>query len=117
MAKSTRPGLRRKFHAGRPVSHHHHSHSDAPPLASQIEFPESGWIRAVNQGERFLSEGWRFADWHQFDRMSLRRLLFVTEAERIKGIFITNEGVFAYNAVAGEVKEYRLTRRKRVGSS
>lgn len=91
-----------------PVSHHHHSHGDAPPLASQIEFPESGWIHAVNQGERFLSEGWRFADWHQFDRTSLRRLLFVTEAERIKGIFITNEGVFAYNAVAGEVKEYSL---------
>ena len=90
-----------------PSGHHHH-HGDAPPLASQIAFPESGWISAVNQGERFLSEGWRFADWHQFDRAALRRLLFVTEAERIKGIFLTNDGVFAYNAVAGEVKEYSL---------
>ncbi len=41
--------------------HHHHHHSQSKPLVSEQDLPESGFLKAENEGEGFQSVGWRFS--------------------------------------------------------
>lgn len=94
-------------------SHHHHhgehgdqqnSVEDLPPVA----IPEAGFVCIDNQGEGFVSRGWVFSpDW-VFDARRLYNLLVEVDAERIKGLFITEDGIKAFNKADGVVTEYEL---------
>ena len=56
-------------------AHGHHHHKQDKPLASELPMPESGMIKASNQGEGFESVGWRFSPEKQFDHQRLRSFL------------------------------------------
>ncbi|UPW19860.1 GTP-binding protein [Agarivorans sp. TSD2052] len=86
--------------------HHHHGHKKA--LASELPIPESGYLKASNQGEGFNSIGWRFAPTKVFDRKKLRALLLSLKVERIKAVFITSSGVFGYNYTSDGLSEAEL---------
>ncbi|GAL11972.1 putative metal chaperone [Vibrio astriarenae] len=73
-------------------SHHHHHHHTSKPLASELPIPPCGYIKAVNSGEGFESVGWRFAPNKVFSRQKLIELLVTIEAERLKAVFITQDG-------------------------
>lgn len=89
-------------------SHHHHHHHTSKPLASELPIPPCGYIKAVNSGEGFESVGWRFAPNKVFSRQKLIELLVTIEAERLKAVFITQDGVFGYNMTSDELQEGEL---------
>ena len=91
-------------------SHHHdHEHDEQTrPLASEQALPETGYLKAVNQGEGFKSVGWRFSPDKIFDRHALLTLLLSINAERLKAVFITADGIFGYNATDDGLQEYAL---------
>lgn len=71
--------------------------------------PEQGFIKASNSGEGFHSVGWRFAGSRIFDRNKLFTLLSGIDATRIKGVFLTNEGCYGYNATPDSLTEVPLS--------
>ncbi|MFA0154368.1 GTP-binding protein, partial [Vibrio sp. 10N.261.46.C10] len=77
-------------------------------LASELPMPESGMIKASNQGEGFESIGWRFAADKVFDRQQLLKVLVELEAERMKAVFITQSGIFGYNLTEDGLTECEL---------
>ncbi len=88
--------------------HHHHHHHDKKPLASELPMPESGMINASNSGEGFQSEGWRFSADKVFSRQKLVPLMLEIQAERMKAVFITQDGIFGYNLTPDGLTEAEL---------
>ncbi|MFS1906347.1 CobW family GTP-binding protein [Vibrio lentus] len=88
--------------------HHHHDHKQDKPLASELPMPESGMIKASNQGEGFESVGWRFSADKLFDRQQLLEVLVGLKAERMKAVFITQSGIFGYNLTEDGLTECEL---------
>ncbi|MEM7467358.1 MAG: GTP-binding protein [Pseudomonadota bacterium] len=83
---------------------------DNDTFAEQQEsaIPACGWLSDVNSGEGFESSGWRFApDWI-FSRKKVIDFLRGLKADRAKAVFITDEGIFAYNRSGGALKELEL---------
>ncbi|UAB72478.1 GTP-binding protein [Vibrio sp. SCSIO 43132] len=89
-----------------PPHHHHHDHSK--PLASELPIPESGVLKATNQGEGFHSVGWRFSPEKIFNRDTLLALLAGLNVERMKAVFITESGIFGYNMTSDGLAEAEL---------
>ncbi|WP_017092535.1 CobW family GTP-binding protein [Vibrio splendidus] len=88
--------------------HQHHAHKQEKPLASELPMPESGMIKATNQGEGFESVGWRFSAEKLFDHQRLRHFLVGLKAERMKAVFITQSGIFGYNLTEDGLTESEL---------
>lgn len=59
--------------------------------------PASGVRATHNEGEGYVSSGWRFAPERIFDYEQLRALLENVPAERIKGVAHTDQGAFTFN--------------------
>ncbi|MDF7809066.1 GTP-binding protein [Pontiellaceae bacterium B12219] len=90
------------------ASHRHHHHAHQKPSITEMPIPESGYIKAENQGEGFQSVGWRFTPHRVFDRSKLFSFFSGLNAERMKGVFITHKGVFGYNLTADGLTEMPL---------
>ncbi len=69
--------------------------ADREPDAPEI--PEKGYLCRANKGEGFHSRGWIFSHTWVFDELKLEALLNVIDTDRAKGVFITNNGVAAFN--------------------
>lgn len=87
---------------------HHHHPGEPKPLLSDLPLPECGYLKANNDGEGFQSVGWRFSPRHVFDYKQLYSILSGIRAERMKAVFITEKGVFAYNLTSDALMEFRL---------
>lgn len=89
---------------------HHHNASELPsgPSLSDMPLPDSGFLMAENEGDGFQSVGWRVTPERIFDRQRLQVFLSGLEAERMKGVFITESGIFSYNFAAGTLTETAL---------
>ena len=88
--------------------HSHHSHEPSKPLLSEAPLPEKGYLKANNHGEGFESVGWRFSPEFTFDRNKLFSFLSGIQAERMKAVFITEDGVFGYNLTSDALTEMEL---------
>ena len=90
--------------------HHHHHHSKGAEQDSLVNapLPESGYLKAVNQGEGFHSIGWRFDSRKIFNRQALFLFLSGVVAERVKAVFITESGIFGYNLTPDALTEIEL---------
>jgi len=86
--------------------HHHEAH--ASPLDIDTPIPDCGFLKAVNKGEGFNSIGWRFSPDKIFNRQKLFLFLTGLSAERMKAVFITEEGVFGYNLTPDALTEVAL---------
>ena len=92
---------------------HHHKHEHAGndssnTLAADQDLPAIGILSANNKGEGFISTGWRFSPDIVFDHSALKTCLSALRAERLKGVFITNNGVFGYNLTDDGLTEMLL---------
>ena len=85
-----------------------HTQDTQPLLAAELPFPECGYVTAINHGEGFESIGWRFSPEKVFDRKLLYKLLSGLDVERMKAVFITGRGVFAYNMTRDTLTETEL---------
>lgn len=72
-------------------------HRHAPPVMEEEPLPGSGYRRSENSGEGYHSCGWRFSPALVFDYKELFALISGSAVERLKGIFITGDGVFGFN--------------------
>lgn len=88
--------------------HHHHHHTERRPLASEQPIPESGFIKAVNQGEGYVSVGWRFSPKKLFDLQKVRNFVSNVESARLKAVFITEDGIFSYNKAEDGIWEMAI---------
>ncbi|MBU2864968.1 GTP-binding protein [Reinekea forsetii] len=90
------------------LHHRHHHQSSSRPLASEQEFPSSGVIKAVNEGEGFISVGWRIVPSKIFSYEKARQFVEQTNSERLKAVFITEKGIYSYNKTREGIQEWVL---------
>ena len=91
------------------LKHNHHLHeSNTAPDINEQSFPECGFLKAENTDGTYNSVGWRFSPDKVFNRKNLFCWLSGLNVERVKGVFITNEGVFSYNISYEAVTEIEL---------
>ena len=81
-------------------------------VTKEPDIPEVGYLKAVNSAKSFQSIGWRFAANKVFEYGKLIPALKQIKADRIKGIFITNKGIFAINRSTNNFFEQRVTTAK-----
>ena len=79
---------------------------DAEP--TDPELPEEGYLCMVNQGEGFHSRGWVFSHSWVFDVERLLAVVKDINADRAKGVFITNRGVAAFNKSGDVLTQFEL---------
>ena len=60
-------------------------------------FPESGYVKAINNGDGFNSIGWRFSPEKVFSYQKLFTLFDGLIVDRMKAVLITDNGVFGFN--------------------
>ena len=89
---------------------HHHDHDQPALLAADQPLPECGYLRAVNSGEGYCSIGWRFAAQKVFKRSKLFWFLNGLQAERMKAVINTDDGVFGYNLTTDTLTETQLAK-------
>ncbi|MEM7182941.1 MAG: GTP-binding protein [Spirochaetota bacterium] len=77
--------------------HYHHHDEEQAPSFNDMPYAESGYVKAENEGEGFRSVGWRITPHRVFDRSKLFSFFKGLRVERLKGVFITHDGIYAYN--------------------
>ena len=82
--------------------------SHLPVEVTEQAIPESGFFCAKNKGEGFNSEGWRVSPEIVFNREQLILWLHSLNVERLKGVFITNEGIYGFNLSDGLLTEIEI---------
>ena len=102
------PGLLLGETAANFHTHHPHHHQAPAVDLNDAPIPECGYIKAVNHGEGFASIGWRFDAKQRFDQHKLFCFLSGLVAERMKAVFITEQGVFGYNLTSDALTEIEL---------
>ena len=65
-------------------------------------FPESGYVKAINNGDGFNSIGWRFSPEKVFNYQKLFSLFDGLIVDRMKAVLITDNGVFGFNLTPDE---------------
>lgn len=91
---------------GHDHSHHHHDSGSIHDLEQQVAV--NGFASVENQGEGYFSKGWIFTADKVFDHDKLFHLLYETEVERLKGVVITNKGIFSFNKSEDVVSSQEL---------
>lgn len=81
---------------------------DVKTPSAPVPLPKCGYVQAINQGEGFQSVGWRWTPYHVFDHLKLRVVLQGLSVERMKGVFITQDGIFGYNLTSDGWTERQL---------
>ncbi len=71
--------------------------ADNNVATSAIDFPKEGFVCFKNKGKDFFSQGWIFQPHLTFNSDKLYDLLVAESFERLKAVFITNEGIIAFN--------------------
>lgn len=93
-------------------AHHHekhrHGHSESlAPVEGDI-LPACGYLRQENSGEGYQSIGWRISAEFFFNRDAVRQWLKQIQGERVKAVFLTEEGVYGYNITEDAFSEFEL---------
>ncbi|NHN38181.1 GTP-binding protein [Pseudomaricurvus alcaniphilus] len=89
-------------------THHHHTEKDVTSIPEAPEIPETGYLSIDNEGEGFYSRGWIFKPEWIFNSQELYNLLLGVNVERIKAVFITDQGITAYNKADNVLTEAEL---------
>ncbi|MBE1299074.1 MAG: GTP-binding protein [Alteromonadaceae bacterium] len=90
------------------VPHHHHHRKEESLPQWKIDLETNGRAYTQQARDGFITEGWIFNSNHVFDFDKLFHLISSLSVERIKGIFITNRGVFGFNQADGIVSSQEL---------
>ncbi|MFT7108448.1 MAG: G3E family GTPase [Psychrobacter glaciei] len=92
--------------------HHHDKNdkNDKKQLAADNLMPDCGFIKAINQGEGYISIGWIFLSDKIFDYQKLSLFLKGISTQRVKAVFITNYGAFSYNYTADGITQKELNK-------
>lgn len=89
-------------------SHQHVLWNAANAIPEEQVLPECGYLKIENKGEGFKSIGWRFSPNKIFNKAALFAWVSGLDIERAKAVFITDDGVYAYNVTADTLTEMAL---------
>ena len=89
-------------------NHHHHQENSEANSLTDDPIPDCGYLKAVNHGEGFHSIGWRFDPGKTFSRARLFSFLSGLVVERMKAVFITENGIYGYNLTSDTLTEIEL---------
>lgn len=89
-------------------SSHYHSKGDIPAALMTLDQGEN-FTRRENTGQGFYSCGWLFDAESVFDYSELYAVITGLNADRLKAVVKTNNGVYAFNSVEGVLSANRLT--------
>lgn len=77
-----------------------------------VELPESlpacGYVHKSREADGYFSSGWIFSADFIFDYQAIFTLLSGGDAERLKAVFITDQGVFGFNKAGTVLNEFEL---------
>lgn len=73
-----------------------------------INYADANYVTIKNKGDGFFSQGWIFKSELIFDKEKLNNLLLGINADRVKGVFITNQGIVGFNMVDSVLTEITL---------
>ena len=76
-------------------------------IASE-EIPRDGFLSLNNDADGFYSRGWIFHPDRIFDVRKLRQIVFGLDIERVKGVFITQQGIYFFNKADSVLSESLL---------
>ena len=88
--------------------HGNHAPQESAPMIGDAPLPSSGFLKAENKGEGYQSAGWRFSAEKVFNRRQLVALFGGLNVERMKAVFITQDGIFGYNLSEDTLTEVPL---------
>lgn len=80
-----------------PATQHHHSNDGQNLPQWQTTLAKQGWAYTKGHRNSFVTEGWIYDASHIFDFNQIFSLLSILELERLKGVFITERGIFGFN--------------------
>lgn len=86
---------------------HAHGHQK-DPLPPVVTAPEQGFLSVDNEGEGYVSRGWVFNPDTVFDRNKLLSLFHEQHILRLKGVFISEDGVFVVNKSEDALTVYEI---------
>lgn len=89
-------------------SNHHHHHSSLPLETEEQALPACGFLKAEHASKTYRSVGWRISPEYVFCRNKLFSWLDSLKAERMKALFITDQGIFGYNLTSDALNEFEL---------
>jgi len=102
-------GVTRSFAKVSPNPHDHdHDHDEQKTPVSELPIPDSGYLKAENRAAGFKSVGWRFSPLQTFSRDQLVSFINGLSVERLKGVFITETGIFGYNLTSDGLTEVTI---------
>ncbi len=88
------------------------THEARQPLTSENDIQQTlqqqGWVKLENQSDGFYSHGWIIAPEYVFDFHTVMMTLSGIVAERIKAVFITDQGIFAFNQADGALSAFEM---------
>jgi len=86
--------------------------TDREPVFASVDLPqalpECGFVQLDNRGDGYFSSGWIFNADFVFDYATLFALLSGATEERLKGVFITDRGIYAFNKNGAVLTEMEL---------
>ncbi|MFA3791111.1 GTP-binding protein [Aliiglaciecola sp. SL4] len=91
---------------------HQHNHPAHSILTPSIETPEEGSIKIENSGEGYFSCGWICAPSTIFEHQHIVNTLSGVDVERLKAVFITDQGVFGCNYSDGALRLTKIDNAK-----
>ena len=78
---------------------HHHISTEPAPLPQNPVLPACGYLSVDNAGDGYFSRGWMFNPHWVFSHDKLHALFASLDIERIKAVFHTDQGLFAFNRI------------------
>jgi len=82
--------------------HHHHHHAEPPASPVwQAQMEQDGCAYTKQSRSGFVTEGWIYDSSHIFDFTQIFTMLNAINPERLKGVFITERGIFGFNKADG----------------
>lgn len=82
--------------------------SDSNFETDSIPLPGCGYLRVENHQASHNSVGWRFSAQKIFKRYALLTWLTGLQVDRLKGVFITDDGIYGYNRSSDVLTEMAL---------
>lgn len=90
--------------------HHHHSHAELADIEATLK--SQGFVSLSNKGQGFFSHGWIFSPERIFSYEQVLQALKLIQVERLKAVFITNQGAYTFNLADGELSFKQVTEAK-----
>lgn len=82
--------------------HHHHEEDEA------ATFQTDGILRTHHSKDGFYTAGWIFKPCYQFNHTAILSLLSGLNLLRVKGVFITNQGIMAFNQADDVLSSFEM---------